>query len=160
MPFYLRTGKALAARDTEIVIQFKDVPLHLFPGAEPDDVPANKLILQIQPNEGMRFEFVAKTPGPKVETTPVAMDFRYADRFQIGGRTGYETLLYDVLTGDPMLFSRADQIEGGWRVVQPLLDAWSKTGAAAPDPYPAGSDGPKSADELLARDGRAWHEIS
>ncbi len=160
VPFYLRTGKALAKRDTEIVVQFRDVPLKLFPGADPGDVPPNRLVLQIQPNEAVRIEFVAKAPGPKVETTPVSMDFRYADKFKLAGSTGYETLLYDVLIGDPMLFSRADQIEAGWRVVQPLLDAWSKKSASPPETYVAGSSGPEAADELLARDGRAWHELA
>ena len=158
VPFYLRTGKALSARDTEIVIQFKDVPLSLFKKTQVDELTPNRLLIQVQPNEGVSLGFVAKIPGPVIETTPVTMDFRYADAFEVGHTTGYETLLYDVLTGDQTLFQRADQIEGGWRAVQPLLDAWAKDGV--PETYKAGSAGPKFADDLLQRDGRAWHALS
>ncbi len=157
VPFYLRTGKALTARDTEIVLTFKDRALALFQGSDIDALPPNQIRLQIQPNEGLSLGFTVKMPGPVLEATPVAMTFRYADRFKLAGQTGYETLLYDVLVGDQTLFQRADQIEGGWRAVQPLLDAWKADGA--PEDYPAGSAGPKGADELLARDGRAWGAI-
>ena len=156
-PFYLRTGKALSARDTEVVIQFRDVPLHLLKDADMHDLPPNRLVLQIQPDEGVRWELAVKVPGPQVEAKPVSLDFRYADAFDMGHRTGYETLLYDVLIGDQTLFQRADQIEAGWRAVQPLIDAWSKAGE--PEDYPAGSAGPKGADDLLARDGRSWHAV-
>ena len=156
-PFYLRTGKALSARDTEIVIQFKEVPLALFRGEEVDALPANRITIQVQPNEGVDIDIAAKTPGPVLSPAPVTLSFRYADRFKVGHTTGYETLLYDVLTGDPTLFQRADQIEGGWRAVQPLLDAWSKGGS--PEDYAPGSAGPASADTLLERDGRQWHAI-
>lgn len=157
VPFYLRTGKALAARDTEIVVQFRDVPLTLFRDCEVECVPPNRLVLQIQPDEGLSLGLVAKKPGPVVETVPISMDFRYADHFEIGHQTGYETLLYDVLTGDQTLFQRADQIDGGWRAVQPILDAWSKDGA--PEPYPAGSNGPDSAEDLLTSDSRQWNKL-
>ena len=156
-PFYLRTGKALSARDTEVVIQFRDVALALLKDADMDRLPPNRLVIQIQPDEGISLEVVAKTPGPGLEAAPVSMNFRYADRFEIGQRTGYETLLYDVLVGDQTLFQRADQIEGGWRAVQPLLDAWSASGA--PEDYAAGSAGPSEADALLIRDGRRWHKL-
>jgi glucose-6-phosphate 1-dehydrogenase len=155
VPFYLRTGKALTARDTEIVVQFRDVPMSLF--ADDQALPPNRLVLQIQPEEGISLGFVAKKPGPRIETAPVSMDFRYADAFDLGHRTGYETLLYDVLIGDQTLFQRADQIEGGWRAVQPVLDAWA---TGEPEGYEAGSAGPASADALLARDGRQWHALS
>ncbi|WP_253717778.1 glucose-6-phosphate dehydrogenase [Sphingomonas sp. AP4-R1] len=157
VPFYLRTGKAMSARDTEIVIHFRDAPLSLFPDAEGGKLPPNTLILQIQPNEGMTLDIAAKAPGPIVAPVPVSLDFLYASHFDIGHRTGYETLLYDVLIGDQTLFQRADQIEGGWAAVQPLLDAWGKKGK--PEPYKAGSDGPEAAAALLERDGRAWHPI-
>ena len=156
-PFYLRTGKALAARDTEVVIQFRDVPLHLLKDADMHDLPPNRLVLQIQPDEGIRWELGVKVPGPQLQAAPVTMAFRYADAFDLGHRTGYETLLYDVLIGDQTLFQRADQIEAGWRAVQPVIDAWAKEGE--PEAYAAGSDGPKGADELLARDGRSWHAV-
>jgi len=158
VPFYLRTGKALAARDTEIVVQFKPVPFALFRDTDVSRLRPNRLILQIQPDEGLSFDFLAKRPGPIVDTVPVSMDFRYADHFHIGGRTGYETLLYDMLAGDQTLFQRADMIESGWAAVQPFLDAWAD-GANPPEDYPAGSDGPAAADALIARDGRSWHRI-
>lgn len=156
-PFYLRTGKALSARDTEIVVQFREVPLALFKEADMDRTAPNRLVIQVQPNEGLTLHVSAKTPGPVMAASPIALDFRYADRFDIGHRTGYETLLYDVLVGDQTLFQRADQIESGWRAIQPLLDAWPKAGP--PDEYPAGSAGPACADRLIARDGRRWGDL-
>jgi glucose-6-phosphate 1-dehydrogenase len=156
VPFYLRTGKALAARDTEIVVQFKDVPLALFRETVVDRLPPNLLVVQIQPDEGISLEFVVKRPGPVVNTAPVSMDFRYEDHFEVGLQTGYETLLYDVLTGDQTLFQRADQIEGGWRAVQPLLDVWEQ---GTPEDYEAGSAGPESADALMHRSHRRWHRL-
>jgi glucose-6-phosphate 1-dehydrogenase len=155
VPFYLRTGKALAARDTEIVVQFKPVPFALFRDTDVTRLPPNRLVLQVQPNEGMSLSFLAKKPGPAVDTKEVSMDFRYADHFALGHRTGYETLLYDVMIGDQTLFQRADMIEAGWAAVQPVLDAWAAGGE--PEDYQAGSAGPACADALLARDGRQWH---
>jgi glucose-6-phosphate 1-dehydrogenase len=157
VPFYLRTGKAMAARDTEIVIQFKPIAAALFRNSEAAKLPPNRIVIQIQPNEGIDLHFVAKKPGPVIETAEVSMDFRYADAFELGHRTGYETLLYDMLIGDQSLFQRADQVERGWAIVQPILNAWAKSGE--PEEYPAGSDGPKGAAQLMKRDGRQWHEI-
>lgn len=156
VPFYLRTGKALAARDTEIVIQFREVPLSLFRKTVVDRLPPNRLVVQIQPDEGINLEFVVKRPGPGLATTPVSMDFSYADHFEVSHLTGYETLLYDVLTGDQTLFQRADQIEAAWRAVQPLLEMWQQ---GEPEEYPAGSDGPESADALMHRAHRRWHRV-
>ena len=157
VPFYLRTGKALSARDTEVVVQFKPVPYAQFADADDAQLPPNRLVIQIQPDEGISLNILAKRPGPVIETAPVSLDFAYADHFELGHTTGYETLLYDMLTGDQTLFQRADQIEAGWEAVQPVLDAWARGGE--PDPYAAGSDGPAAAGELLARDGRCWHPI-
>lgn len=157
VPFYLRTGKALKARDTQIVIEYRPVPIKLFRSEGVEDLPPTRLILQLQPDEGMKFEMVAKKPGPVIEPTQVDMTFRYADCFPVGHQTGYETLLYDVLIGDQTLFQRADQIEAGWRAVDPLLKAWEAGGE--PDAYAPGSDGPDAAAELLARDGRQWYPI-
>lgn len=157
VPFYLRTGKALSARDTEIVVVFRSVPRARFGDTDANDPPVNRLVFQLQPDEGIGIDMVVKTPGPLVAATPVRLAFLYKDVFDLSGRTGYETLLYDVLTGDQTLFQRADQIEGGWRAVQPVLDAWGQGGA--PDAYAAGSAGPASANALLARDGRAWHAL-
>lgn len=158
VPFYLRTGKAMSARDTEVVIQFKHNAMALFRGTEIKRLPPNKLIIQIQPNEGLDFYFVAKKPGPVLDMQEVRMDFLYADHFDLGHRTGYETLLYDVLIGDQSLFQRADQVERGWAIVQPVLAEWARGGM--PESYEAGSQGPTGADALIARDGRSWHPIS
>jgi glucose-6-phosphate 1-dehydrogenase len=157
VPFYLRTGKALARRDTEVVITFKPVALALFRDIDASRLPPNKLILQIQPDEGSTLNFLAKRPGPDVETAPVTLDFRYADHFHLARTTGYETLLYDVLIGDQALFQRADMVELGWEVVQPILDLWAEGGA--PEPYVAGTGGPDAAERLMARDGHAWHGL-
>lgn len=158
VPFYLRTGKAMSARDTQIVIHFRDAPLNLFPDAEGGRLPPDKLILQIQPQEGVHLKIAAKQPGPIVVPVSVGLDFCYSEHFDIGHRTGYETLLYDVLIGDQTLFQRADQIEAGWAAVQPLLDAWAKDGV--PEAYVAGSTGPASADRLLEQDARQWYPIA
>ena len=157
VPFYLRTGKGLTARDTEVVVQFKPVPYALFADTDVTRLPPNRLVIQIQPDEGLSLDILAKKPGPIVETAPVSLDFAYADHFKLGHTTGYETLLYDMLIGDQTLFQRADQIESGWEAVQPILEAWAAAGE--PDPYAAGSDGPAAAADLLTRDGRAWHAI-
>jgi glucose-6-phosphate 1-dehydrogenase len=157
VPFYLRTGKAMTAKDSEVVVQFKPVPYARFRDVSAEQFPANRLALQLQPNEGLKLDFLVKKPGPAIETAPVAMKFCYADLFDLGGTTGYETLLYDVMTGDQTLFQRADAVETSWGIVQPVLDAWAADGE--PELYPAGSDGPESACQLLARDGREWHGI-
>ena len=157
VPFYLRTGKALSHRDTEIVVTFKPVPFTQFQSVDAKRLPPNKLVIQIQPDEGMTIDLVAKRPGPVMDTAPVQMKFRYADAFDLGHSTGYETLLYDILIGDQTLFQRADGIEAAWRAVQPVLDAWADAGA--PEPYAAGSAGPQAADSLIEREGRQWHRL-
>jgi glucose-6-phosphate 1-dehydrogenase len=156
VPFYLRTGKRLARRVSEIAIRFKSPPLLLFRDAAcAHQVVPNTLIVRIQPDEGIALRFQAKLPGPDLSVGLVRMDFKYADYFGSTPSTGYETLLYDVMTGDPSLFHRADMVETGWEVVAPILDSW----AATPDrveSYPAGSWGPPSAQAMLTRDGREW----
>jgi glucose-6-phosphate 1-dehydrogenase len=159
VPFYLRTGKRLRARDTEIAICFKPAPFSQFRGTKISKLTPNYLIIQIQPNEGMWLDFQAKRPGPTLEIENVEMGFAYADFFAMQPSTGYETLIYDCLTGDQTLFQRADNVENGWRAVQPFLDAW-QDGAASVDLYEAGAEGPRTADELLARDGRVWHKFA
>ena len=157
-PFYLRTGKHLAARKTEIMLQFRRPPFTLFRDTPVESLAPNRMVLHIQPDEGISLQFNAKIPGPAVDASEVRMDFRYRDFFSQPPSTGYETLLYDCMIGEATLFQRADFVEAGWRVVQPILDAW----ADAPDdvaPYPAGAQGPPSADELLARDGREWRKL-
>ncbi|WP_288194911.1 glucose-6-phosphate dehydrogenase [uncultured Phyllobacterium sp.] len=158
VPFYLRTGKAMTARDTEIVVTFRQVPFAQFKGMGPQRrLTPNRLIIQVQPDEGLHIEISIKSPGLSVETVPVSLDFNYADFFDIGKLTGYESLLYDLFVGDQTLFQRADSIEAGWAAVQPFLDLWA-TSAERPDPYPAGSMGPQCADALIERDGRKWHQ--
>ena len=159
VPFYLRTGKALGARRTEIAIRFKQAPFTLFRDTPVEKLAPNWLVLRIQPDEGVAFYFGAKIPGPTVRLGRVKMDFNYRDYFAASPSTGYETLIYDCMIGDAILFQRADGIEAGWRVVQPFLDAWRNAGAAGLATYPAGSDGPQAADELLARDGRRWRPL-
>jgi glucose-6-phosphate 1-dehydrogenase len=158
VPFYLRTGKALAARRSEIAIQFKQAPFALFRDTPVERLTPNDLILQIQPEEGMTLRFSAKIPGPSVHMDGVEMKFNYKDHFKAAPSTGYETLIYDCMIGDATLFQRADSIEAGWRVVQPALDAWE--GAAELPIYAAGSSGPGEADALLTRDGRRWRSIN
>jgi glucose-6-phosphate 1-dehydrogenase len=161
VPFYLRTGKSMTARKTEIAVQFKRAPLALFRDAGIDHMRSNVLSLCIQPCETASLRFSAKIPGPAMRISPVEMTFDYRDHFNAAPHTGYETLIYDCMNGDATLFRRADEIEAGWRIVQPLLDAWA-AGAAGSEPhlYPAGSAGPAEADALLARDGRQWRPIA
>ncbi len=160
VPFYLRTGKALARRRSEVVIEFKKAPFALFRDTPVERLTPNDMILKIQPEEGVVLRFNAKVPGPSVREGGVAMRFDYKDYFNAEPSTGYETLLYDALIGDPMLFQRADTIEGGWRAVQPILDAWSRNKADGLALYDAGSEGPREGDTLLARDGRRWRPLA
>jgi glucose-6-phosphate 1-dehydrogenase len=157
VPFYLRTGKRMSVRDTEIVICFKPAPYAQFRDTEVDELQPTYLRIQIQPNEGMWFDLLAKRPGPALKMANIELGFAYKDFFEMQPSTGYETLIYDCLTGDQTLFQRADNIENGWRAVQPFLDAWQQD--ATVQPYAAGEDGPVDADELLTRDGRVWHGL-
>jgi glucose-6-phosphate 1-dehydrogenase len=159
VPFYLRTGKALARRRSEVVIQFRRAPLALFRDTPVERLTPNDMILKIQPEEGVELRFNAKVPGPSVREGSVEMRFDYKDYFHAEPSTGYETLLYDAMIGDAMLFQRADMIEGGWRAVQPILDAWSREPKNGLVFYPAGSEGPCEADLLIERDGRQWRPI-
>jgi glucose-6-phosphate 1-dehydrogenase len=158
VPFYLRTGKALARRMTEIAIRFKQAPLALFRDTPVDRLTPNWLVMHIQPDEGVSLQFGAKIPGPIVQLGRVKMDFRYADYFAAKPSTGYETLIYDCMIGDATLFQSADNIEMGWRVVQPILDAWCRRAEDVAF-YPAGSVGPMEADVFIERDGRRWRAL-
>jgi glucose-6-phosphate 1-dehydrogenase len=159
VPFYLRTGKRLAERVTEIAVQFKQVPSLMFRQTSIDRLTPNFLIIRIQPNEGIHLQFGAKVPGPTIKMDTVEMDFCYKDYFGTTPSTGYETLLYDCMIGDATLFQRADNVELGWSVVEPILEAWAATPPQDFPNYAAGSWGPTAADDLLARDGRQWREI-
>jgi len=160
VPFYLRTGKALKSKSTEVAIKFKQAPFAMFRDTPVDRLAQNFLILSIQPHECISLRFNAKVPGPSVAIAGVNMTFKYEDYFDATPSTGYETLIYDCMIGDAILFQRADGIEAGWRVVQPFLDAWANAGARQLATYQAGSEGPPEADELLARDGRRWRPIT
>jgi glucose-6-phosphate 1-dehydrogenase len=160
VPIYLRTGKRLPARTTEIAVQFKQAPYALFRNTPVERLPANILTLRIQPDEGLSVSFSAKRPGTEIEIDGVAMDFAYRDYFEPVATVGYETLIYDCLIGDAMLFQRADTVEAAWRAVQGLIDSWARDPATDFPNYAAGSAGPPAADRLLARDGRAWLPIS
>jgi glucose-6-phosphate 1-dehydrogenase len=157
VPFYLRTGKRMSVRDTEIVICFKPAPYAQFRDTEVDELAPTYLRIQIQPNEGMWFDLLAKRPGQALKMDNIELGFAYKDFFEMQPSTGYETLIYDCLTGDQTLFQRADNIENGWRAVQPFLDAWQQD--ASVQGYAAGENGPQAAEELLARDGRVWHGL-
>src|ERR1700716_4004854 len=159
VPFYLRTGKALGAKRTEIAIKFKQAPFAMFRDTPVDRLAQNFLVLGIAPSECITLKFNAKVPGPSIGLTGVGMTFRYGDYFDAAPSTGYETLLYDCMIGDAILFQRADGIEAGWRVVQPFLDGWRQAGGGGLATYKAGSEGPTEADHLLARDGRRWRPI-
>jgi glucose-6-phosphate 1-dehydrogenase len=160
VPFYLRTGKALRGKQTEVAIKFKQAPIAMFRDTPVDRLAENFLVIGIQPNECIGLEFNAKTPGPSIAIGGVSMTFRYEDYFEAAPSTGYETLIYDCMVGDAILYPRADGIEAGWRIMQPLLDAWRDALDEHLASYRAGSDGPKEADELLARDGRRWRPIA
>ena len=159
VPFYIRTGKRLASRKSQIAIKFKEAPYRLFRDTPARDPAPNWLLIRIQPDEGIALEFGAKIPGPTMRLGDVRMDFKYEDYFGAAPATGYETLLYDVMQGDATLFQRADNIEAGWRVVQPVLDHWGQNAPANFPNYAAGSQGPAKADDLLKRDGHAWRLV-
>ena len=159
VPFYLRTGKALSKRRSEVLIRFKRAPAALFQGVPTADLAPNDLVLHIQPEEGASLKVSAKRPGPSLKLGEVNMTFNYADYFETTPKTGYETLLHDAMLGDATLFQRADNIEAGWSVVQPILDCWAEAGRVALPEYAAGSQGPEAADALLHRDGRQWRSL-
>jgi glucose-6-phosphate 1-dehydrogenase len=160
VPFFVRTGKHMAQRTTEIAIRFKQAPYSAFQDTPVDSLRPNRLVLRIAPNEGISMQFEVKRPGPVVDLAAVKMDFRYDDWFPKEPNVGYETLIHDVMIGDQTLFMRADMVEQGWRIVQPVLDAWAAEKAGLSE-YDSGGDGPTAADELLARDGeRTWRPVA
>jgi glucose-6-phosphate 1-dehydrogenase len=154
VPFYIRTGKRLAKRSTEIVIQFHCAPHIVFRERE---VQPNRLVLNIQPDEGVSISFGAKRPGTEMSIGNVTMDFSYREGFGDTTRSAYATLVNDCLRGDATLFDRGDTVEAAWSLVDPILDVWSAARTATVPQYPAGSWGPREADLLLERDGRRWY---
>jgi glucose-6-phosphate 1-dehydrogenase len=159
VPFYLRTGKALGVKRTEVAIKFKQAPFAMFRDTPVDRLSQNYLVISIEPTEGITLQFNTKVPGPTITIDGVEMKFRYKDYFKVAPSTGYETLIYDCMIGDNILFQRADSVEAGWQAVQPFLDAWKKAGARGLEYYRAGSEGPADAEELLKRDGRGWRRL-
>jgi glucose-6-phosphate 1-dehydrogenase len=159
VPFYLRTGKALGLKRTEVAIKFKQAPFAMFSCTPVDTLAENYLVIGVEPTEGIALQFNTKVPGPTITIDGVEMKFRYKDYFKTEPSTGYETLIYDCMIGDNILFQRADSVEAGWKAVQPFLDAWKKAGAKGLEFYKAGSEGPAGAEELLKRDGRRWRKL-
>ena len=159
VPFYLRTGKRLPARHTHVVIQFRQAPFVLFRDTSVENLMPNQLVMHIQPEEGISLRFAAKVPGPSMRLGAVDMDFEYADHFGTEASTGYERLLHDCMIGDQTLFQRADMVEAGWCIVSPVLDVWKALPPRNFPNYPAGTWGPKDADELLEHDGRHWRNF-
>jgi glucose-6-phosphate 1-dehydrogenase len=160
VPIYLRSGKALWKRGTEIVVQFNRAPEVIFrdtPGVE--RLESNKLLFHIQPDQGIEFRFHAKTPGPSLYLQKVNMRFDYQEVFEASRGTGYEILLYNCMAGDSTLFSRTDLVETAWRIAQPILDVWATTPPEGFPNYPAGSWGPKAVFDLIERDKRRWVEV-
>ena len=160
VPFYLRTGKALGIKRTEIAIKFKQAPFAMFRNTPVDRLSQNYLVISTEPTEGIELQFNTKVPGPSIDIDGVEMKFRYKDYFKAEPSTGYETLIYDCMIGDNILFQRADGVEAGWAAVQPFIDAWKKAGAKGLKIYDPGSEGPEEADDLLARDGRSWRKLT
>ena len=159
VPFYLRTGKHLPRRHSEIAIQFKRPPFALFRNTPVERLRTNRLVIHIQPEEGITQEFGAKVPGPVINIANVNMDFNYTDHFGNTASTGYERLLYDCMTGDATLFQRADMVEESWKVVSPILEGWKALPLKSLPTYAAGSWGPKEADDMLERDSRKWRNL-
>jgi glucose-6-phosphate 1-dehydrogenase len=159
VPFYLRTGKRLARKLTEIAITFKKVPHSMFAVVGLDDMPANVMVLKIQPNEGISLNFQAKQPGSKACIGTLTMDFDYAEVFGADLPEAYQRLLLDCMVADQTLFTRQDDVQLSWELMTPVLKAWQSSDSA-PHPYTAGSDSFDQADSLIESDGRTWRKIS
>jgi glucose-6-phosphate 1-dehydrogenase len=159
IPFYLRTGKSMTAKDTEVAITFKKVPHSLFASAGLEDMPPNVLVMQIQPEEGISLSFQAKRPGSKICMTTLRMDFSYSDIFGTKPPEAYQRLLLDCMAGDQTLFTRQDDVEVSWKLLTPVLQAWEKD-SAAPYKYPAGDQSFPEADHLIEDDGRKWRKLA
>jgi glucose-6-phosphate 1-dehydrogenase len=158
VPFYVRVGKRLPKRSTEIAIQFKEVPHRLFVESSSDPEP-NLLAIRIQPDEGIMLRFGAKIPGLGIDVRSVTMDFTYGSAFAVDSPDAYETLILDALLGDASLFTRADEVETAWAIVDPIISAWADDEPPDFPNYEAGTWGPAAADDLLGRDGRRWRRI-
>jgi glucose-6-phosphate 1-dehydrogenase len=158
VPFYLRTGKRLKKKDSEVVIQFRPVPHQSFPKTATLAWQPNRLTIHIQPEEGISLGFQAKQPGSSLHLTPVDMHFSYPEAFKTKSPEAYETLLADVMASDATLFMRADQVEASWSVLMPILDVWGNSKPSDFPNYKSGTWGPQGADTLIEKDGRSWFE--
>jgi glucose-6-phosphate 1-dehydrogenase len=154
VPFYLRTGKRLGRRVTEVAVVFKRAPHLPFESTATEELGQNALVIRIQPDEGVTMRFGSKVPGTAMEVRDVTMDFGYGTAFTEASPEAYERLILDVLLGDPPLFPRHEEVELSWLVVDPVEEYWARQGR--PEAYPAGTWGPSSADAMMARDGRTW----
>jgi len=159
VPFYLRSGKRLPKRETEIAIVFKTPPLRLFRRAIGDGLEPNVLSLRIQPDEGIAMKFTAKLPGQAMDLRAVQMDFDYGASFAVSPPEAYERLLLDAMLGDSTLFIRRDEVEAAWALVDPIVEGWRAQGLARLPEYAAGTWGPAEADPLIERDGRRWRRL-
>jgi glucose-6-phosphate 1-dehydrogenase len=159
VPFYLRTGKRLPKRTTEIAIQFHRPPLQIFRRVSPTPLTSNLLIINVQPDEGISLRFDAKIPGTRMQVSPVMMNFRYGTTFPGDVPEAYETLLHDAMLGDPTLFARHDFVEASWALVTPVNERWQASEASSIPLYEAGEWGPAEADALIAKDGRRWRTL-
>jgi glucose-6-phosphate 1-dehydrogenase len=157
VPFYLRTGKRLPTRMTEIALMFQRAPHLPFAKTDTEELGQNALVIRVQPDEGITVRFGAKVPGSAMEVRDVNMDFAYGESFTESSPEAYERLLLDVLIGDPPLFPRQREVELSWRILDPIEEFWA--GHNKPEQYPAGTAGPAGADALIARDGRAWRRL-
>jgi glucose-6-phosphate 1-dehydrogenase len=157
VPFYLRTGKRLPKRLSEIAIQFRQAPLLLFNQTPTEQMSPNLLVIRIQPDEGISLKFTAKQPGPSVHVRPVNMDFRYASSFGMASASAYERLVLDCMLGDPTLFAHRDAVEAAWGIITPILEAWTSQPASSFPNYAAGTWGPAEADSLL-QGGGCWRK--
>lgn len=160
VPFYLRTGKRMGKAVSEIVVQFRRTPFMLFRDTPIESIQTNQLLIRIQPDQGITLRFEVKAPGPVTTVESADMSFDFAKSSANSHGTGYERLLHDCMLGDPTLFCRADMVEAGWKMVQPVLNVWQTTKAQNFPNYAAGSWGPKTADDLMARDGRKWRSLA
>jgi len=156
VPFYLRTGKRMAAEVSEVSIRFRDVPHRAFPNNAGLDTQPVRLVIQMNPAEGIVLKFMAKEPGAHWRLRPVDMRFNYSEAFQTPSPAAYETLIRDIILGDATLFMRADQVEAAWKLLQPILEVWEENPAPDFPNYTAGTWGPEAAEALIARDGRNW----
>jgi glucose-6-phosphate 1-dehydrogenase len=159
VPFYIRTGKRLPKRTTEIAIQFRRPPLHIFKKVSSSSIAPNLLIVNVQPDEGISVRFEAKLPGSRMQLAPVMMNFRYGSAFGMPVPEAYETLLLDAMLGDPTLFARHDFVEDSWALITPVHQAWKAAAAREIPTYEAGEWGPPEADAMMAADGRRWRTL-